>query len=85
MRKSATPDCQRTSTHCSIARPLTPSTTLGMPLASTTWSGVARLRVPQAVVAVLAEMLGVSPATAMKHAALAGADYAHYAPPSSSR
>ena len=52
-----------------------------LPTRAETWRQLAR----QAPPAVLAEMLGVSPSTAMKHAALAGADYAQYAPPISGR
>lgn len=44
---------------------------------ATTWRQLVREGPPS----VLAEMLGISPATAMRHAQLAGADYLRYARP----
>ncbi|WP_129336968.1 site-specific integrase [Cellulomonas endophytica] len=48
-----------------------------LPTRAATWRQLAR----QAPPAILAEMLGASPSTAMRYAELAGADYLHYAAP----
>ena len=65
-------------------QPITPTTVAGLlvragipalPARAETWRQLAR----QAPPAVLAELLGAAPATAARHAELAGADYARYA------